>query len=77
MSTPGHRNSLDWTLFAVLTVLWALAYPGNRLAVNMSDPAQGFPPHPAVGSGPGGTKEAASQTAGCALLRSMGGGSTT
>ena len=44
MSTPGHRNSLDWTLFAVLTVLWALAYPGNRLAVNMSDPAHGFPP---------------------------------
>lgn len=44
MSTPGHRSSLDWTLFAVLTVLWALAYPGNRLAVNMGDPAHGFPP---------------------------------
>lgn len=38
------RTALDWTLFSVLTILWASAYFFTRLAVSQSDPALGFPP---------------------------------
>lgn len=40
----AKRSSTDWGLFSVLTVLWAVAYPLNRLAVNTSHPEAGFPP---------------------------------
>lgn len=41
--TP-KREPLDWGLFVALTLLWAIAYPCTRLAVNASDPAHGLPP---------------------------------
>lgn len=38
------RTPLDWTLFAILSVLWASAYPFNRLAVSTGAADLGFPP---------------------------------
>lgn len=40
----NKRNAIDWGLFSVLSILWGLAYPLNRLAVNMGDTDAGFPP---------------------------------
>ncbi|MAI89321.1 DMT family transporter [Ponticaulis sp.] len=44
MTPGGQRSPLDWGLFVALSLLWATAYPGTRLAVNPLDPAHGFPP---------------------------------
>ena len=40
----GKRSPLDWTLFIILTCLWASAYPCTRLAVSAGAPELGLPP---------------------------------
>lgn len=42
-SQPGHRSAADWSLFALLTLLWAAAYALTRVAVDKGNPEVGLP----------------------------------
>lgn len=40
----AKRTPSDWTIFGILTLLWASAYAFTRLAVSQDAPEAGFPP---------------------------------